>query len=105
MYYTYMIRCIDNSIYTGITTDVKRRWNEHVTQGDKCAKYTLRHRVKNIEAVWESKNRILASKLEFQIKNLEKKDKEKLIKTKNLSIFFEDKLDCNSYNYFEIKDY
>lgn len=29
MYYTYMLRCADNSIYTGITTDVARRFAEH----------------------------------------------------------------------------
>ena len=29
MYYTYMIRCEDNSIYTGITNDLDKRFNEH----------------------------------------------------------------------------
>ena len=29
MYYTYMLRCEDNSIYTGISTDIKRRLKEH----------------------------------------------------------------------------
>lgn len=29
MYYTYVIRCIDNSLYTGITNDLERRMNEH----------------------------------------------------------------------------
>ena len=28
MYYTYMLRCEDNSIYTGITTDIKRRFDK-----------------------------------------------------------------------------
>ena len=31
MYYTYIIRCKDNSLYTGYTTDVKRRMREHQT--------------------------------------------------------------------------
>ena len=44
MYYTYMLRCTDDSIYTGITTDLKRRMDEHFTQGEKCAKYTKRHK-------------------------------------------------------------
>ena len=29
MWYAYMIRCSDNSLYTGITTDVARRVKEH----------------------------------------------------------------------------
>ena len=32
MYYIYMLRCADNSIYTGITTDLKRRIEEHITK-------------------------------------------------------------------------
>ncbi len=57
MYYTYMIRCKDNSIYTGITTDVERRWEEHLSQGKKCAKYTKKHPVLRIQAVWKSRNK------------------------------------------------
>ena len=80
MYYTYMIRCKDQSIYTGITTDIKRRWQEHLKKEEKCAKYTKRHSVLKIETAWETENRILASKLEFHIKkDLTKLKKEKLI--------------------------
>ena len=43
MYYTYVIRCIDNSLYTGITNDLERRMNEHFKKTEKCAKYTLKH--------------------------------------------------------------
>ncbi len=32
MYYTYMLRCQDNSIYTGITTDLERRMKEHFSR-------------------------------------------------------------------------
>lgn len=32
MYYIYMLRCKDNSIYTGITTDIARRMKEHLTK-------------------------------------------------------------------------
>ena len=85
MYYTYMLRCEDNSIYTGITSDIKRRMEEHFSQNKKCAKYTLTHQAQKLECVWESENRILASKLEFHIKkNLTKKEKEALIKNNDL---------------------
>lgn len=40
MYYVYMLRCIDNTIYTGITVDVDRRMKEHFSKNEKCAKYT-----------------------------------------------------------------
>ena len=90
MYYTYMIRCIDNSIYTGITTDLERRMKEHFTQDEKCAKYTKRHKAKKLEAVWTSADRKLASKLEYHMKHLTKLDKENIIKdngTIRLSMF------------------
>ena len=32
MYYTYILRCQDNSLYTGITTDLKRRMQEHFSR-------------------------------------------------------------------------
>lgn len=37
-YYLYILRCGDNSLYTGITTDVARRLAAH--QSGKGAKYT-----------------------------------------------------------------
>ena len=43
MYYIYMLRCKDDSIYTGITTDLDRRMKEHFGAGEKSAKYTRSH--------------------------------------------------------------
>ena len=105
MYYTYMLRCEDNSIYTGITSDVKRRMEEHFSQNKKCAKYTATHQAKKLEAVWESENRVLASKLEFHIKkNLTKNEKENLIKDfKLLEKLLGDKIESQNYRYIEIK--
>ena len=105
MYYTYMLRCEDNSIYTGITSDVKRRMKEHFSQNKKCAKYTATHQAKKLEAVWESENRVLASKLEFHIKkNLTKNEKENLIKDFNLlEKLLGDKIESQNYRYIEIK--
>ena len=39
MYYTYMLRCSDNSIYTGMTNDLEKRLNEHKTKSKNGAKY------------------------------------------------------------------
>lgn len=79
MYYVYMLRCEDNSIYTGITTDLKRRMSEHFAKSEKCSKYTFKHSAKKLENAWETEDRVLASKLEFYIKKLNKKQKEELI--------------------------
>jgi len=84
MYYTYILRCKDNSLYTGITTDLERRLKEHKQKGEKTAKYTMTHSAIKIEIAWESENRVLASRLEFYIKTLTKKKKEDLIKNPKL---------------------
>ena len=100
MYYVYMLRCEDNSIYTGITTDIKRRMKEHFEKGEKCAKYTFRHVAKKLECAWETENRILASKLEYHIKKLSKIKKEELIKDHDLKVL-EDKLEIEKYKIYE----
>ena len=68
MYYTYMLRCQDGSLYTGITTDLNRRFREHSCGSAVGAKYTKSHAPITIEAAWSSKDRSLASSLEYQIK-------------------------------------
>lgn len=94
-----MLRCEDNSLYTGITTDLERRLQEHKEKGEKTAKYTRRHKALKIEIAWESENRVLASRLEFHIKTLTKKKKEDLIKNPSLlNAFLGEKIDCESYN-------
>lgn len=99
MYYVYMLRCMDNTIYTGITVDIKRRMKEHFSKNEKCAKYTYTHLAKKLEAVWECENKSLASKLEYAIKRLTKQKKEELIKTKNLeNVFYNnEKIDIENY--------
>ncbi|WP_072950579.1 GIY-YIG nuclease family protein [Ruminococcus flavefaciens] len=79
MYYVYMIKCEGDLLYTGITTDVERRMNEHFGRTEKCAKYTRSHRAVSLEAIWSCENRSLASKLEYRIKQLSKAQKLKLI--------------------------
>ncbi|MGN0736445.1 MAG: GIY-YIG nuclease family protein [Anaerovoracaceae bacterium] len=105
MYYTYMLRCADNSIYTGITTDIERRFSEH--SGDipgKAAKYTKSHKAVRLEAAWESQNRETASRLEYYIKKLPKRKKEHLItNSENLKNFLSDKVDCSAYKPFNFK--
>ena len=98
LYYTYMLRCEDESLYTGITTDLKRRFFEHCTKQKEGAKYTKRHDVKCLEIAWTSKDRKLASKMEYHIKRLHKTEKENLLKNpKLIKILLGDKLEISEY--------
>ena len=79
MYFIYIIRCEDGSLYTGITNNPQRRLNEHFGQTVKCAKFTRSHKAQALEAVWSTENRSLASKLEWNIKQLSRQQKLMLI--------------------------
>ncbi|MCI8587648.1 MAG: GIY-YIG nuclease family protein [Clostridia bacterium] len=106
MYYTYMLRCKDNSIYTGMTSNLERRFEEHKTKNEKCAKYTLNHTAIKLEMAWESETRSQAAKLEYHIKTLTKSQKETLInKSNNLTSLLSDKLEYNVYNEIDINKY
>ena len=95
MFYTYMIRCADNSIYTGMTKDFQKRFYEHTNK--EGAKYTKSHQPLKLEAVWRCKDKSLACKLEYQIKQLTKKQKEELIKGEKLNKYLTGKVDCRRY--------
>lgn len=98
MYYIYMLRCKDNSLYTGITTDISRRMDEHFSKNDRCAKYTFRHDALKLEKLWQTENRSLASKLEFNIKRLNKLQKEKLIVNDNsFEELLSSHIECDKY--------
>jgi len=103
MYYTYMLRCADNSIYTGITTDLARRLEEHKSKSQKCAKYTLNHSAIKFEAAWKSETRSAASKLEYKLKKLTKIQKEAIIKNlSNIELVLKNKINSDEYIKIEI---
>ena len=80
MYYVYLIQCEDRSIYTGITTDLKRRFKEH---SDKIGgHYTRAHRVEKILYTEKYPTKSEALKREIQIKKFRRKEKLKLIENK-----------------------
>lgn len=78
-YYTYILRCSDGSLYTGITTDLARRFAEHAGSGGKGAKYTASRPPLRFEAAWEAPGRVEASRLEYRLKTLTRPEKEALI--------------------------
>lgn len=79
-YFTYILRCTDNTLYTGITTDVERRVFEHNHDDKKWARYTRARRP--VELVYNEKHasRSEACKREYVIKQLTREEKEELIK-------------------------
>lgn len=78
MYYLYIMQCADESLYTGITTDLKRRLDEH-NNSAKGAKYTSARRPVKIAYSKEFKNRSEASKEEARIKKLSRTEKMKMV--------------------------
>ena len=79
MYYTYILKCRDKTLYTGITTDLKRRLAEHNTSKI-GAKYTSSRRPVKLVYSKKFKNRSSASREEARIKKLTKAEKMELIK-------------------------
>ena len=82
--YTYIIRCLDNSLYTGYTTDIKRRMDEHKRGIN--SKYTKARKFAKLEIFFVSSTKSDAMKLEYYIKSLTKKKKLELIKNPEIEI-------------------
>jgi len=78
MYFVYLIQCKDKSIYTGITTDVARRFEEH--KSGEGSNYTRARKVKKLLYTEEYKDRSSASKREAEIKNWTREKKLRLVK-------------------------
>lgn len=78
-WYVYMVRCSDDSLYTGIARDVNRRVNEHNSSDLLAAKYTRGRRP--VKLVYEEilENRAKATRREQEIKLLSRKEKLALI--------------------------
>jgi putative endonuclease len=79
MYYLYIIKCADKTLYTGITTDLKRRIIEH-NSTKLGAKYTSSRRPVKLVFSKKFKNRSSASKEEARVKKLKRIDKLAFIK-------------------------
>lgn len=75
----YLIRCRTGQLYTGITTDVKRRFQEHQTNNKLAAKYLKNKRPLKLVFQKVIGNRSEASKVEYHIKRLPKEQKEQMV--------------------------
>ena len=78
MYYVYMLRCQGDTLYTGITPDLRRRMAAH--KAGRGAKYTRSHPPCELAALWRAENRTAAARLEYAVKKqLSRAEKESLI--------------------------
>ena len=86
-WYLYILRCKDNTLYTGITTDVEKRLEAH--RSGKGAKYT-RGRAP-LELVYQEScgSHSNALKREAEIKKLPRTAKEMLVKTRGIQNYSE----------------
>ena len=78
MRFVYILRCNDNSLYTGITNNLDKRVFDH-NNSKIWAKYTKSRRPVSIVWCQEVINRNMASKLEFKIKRTWKQRKEEIV--------------------------
>jgi putative endonuclease len=79
MWYVYFLRCADNSLYAGITTSLERRVKEHNECNKTGAKYTRVRRPVTLVYAEPQENRQLASRREYQLKQMTKTKKEQLV--------------------------
>lgn len=77
MYYVYILRCADNSLYTGITTDVERRFKQHLA--GTASHYTTAKKAVEIVHTETAESKSAALKREAVIKRLSREQKLALI--------------------------
>jgi len=80
----YIILCKDNSLYTGITTAVQRRFSQHLAGTG--AKYFRGHSPLRLVYLEDGHDRSSASRREAEIKKLRPKDKRRLIESPENSL-------------------
>ena len=85
LWLVYMVRCRDGSLYTGITTDIRRRIHEHNT-GTGGAKYTRGRRPVTLVYTESFSTRSQASIREYTIKKMQTSKKHQLIHSRELEI-------------------
>lgn len=79
-WFVYILQCADNTLYTGITTDLERRVSEH-NDGKLGARYTRARRPVSLVYSEPCKNRSEASKREAEIKQLSRPAKQLLVQS------------------------
>jgi putative endonuclease len=84
-WHVYIVHCADGSLYTGITTDVERRIDEHNHDDRLAARYTRGRRPVKLIYSEEYASRSEASKRESEIKQMEREEKEALVENPEIN--------------------
>lgn len=69
-WFVYIIECDKSSLYTGVTTDVARRYREHLSGGARSAKYTRSRRRLVLAYSIAVRDRSTAMRVEYRLKRL-----------------------------------
>ncbi len=85
-WHLYVVRTVTGSLYAGITTDVRRRYQEHVSGGLKAARYLRANIPQDLAFKRRIGSRSLALKVEYRFKQLSKQNKEAIIRAGRLRI-------------------
>ena len=78
-WFVYMLQCNDDSLYTGVTTDIERRVKEHNNDSKLGANYTRARRPVKLVYSEQCEDRSQALKREVGIKKLKRTEKQALI--------------------------
>ncbi len=76
-WFVYIIHCTDDTLYTGITTDIERRYAQHALQ--QGAKYFRGRKPRKLVYLEGGHDRSTATKREIEIKKLSRENKFQLI--------------------------
>ena len=77
-HFVYILKCVDNTLYTGYTTDIVKRCEVH--NKGKGAKYTRSRLPVKVVYTEEFDNKVDAMRREYAIKQLTRKQKQRLCK-------------------------
>ena len=68
MYFVYIIETVDGTYYTGMTNDLARRFQEHLSGGSQSASYLKMHKPEYVVYLAECRTRGDAMRLEQRLK-------------------------------------
>ncbi|MEM1003661.1 MAG: GIY-YIG nuclease family protein [Bacteroidota bacterium] len=102
-YYVYIIKCCDQTYYTGITNNISKRFTEHTNGIDKFS-YTFRRRPLSLEFVQEFNDVLQAIRFEKKLKKWTRAKKKALIYGDDLLLnIISDCLNATHYKYNPLK--
>lgn len=81
-WFVYILRCSDNTLYTGVTRDLEKRLHQH-NHGSKGAKYTRARRPVELVYQENAPNRSVAQQREYRLRHLNTAQKRELIRRGN----------------------